>query len=548
MKGLILIYGIIAILGFSCSEHQQVSDQPNIVLILADDLGYSDIQCYGAVKIETPNIDKLASEGIRLTRFYNNAKCSPSRASLLTGLYPQEVGMGALAGPKIGSQGPYQGYLNDQCVTIAEVLKHAGYITLMSGKWHLGEHSQYWPMHRGFDHYFGLISGAANYFDLTKTKVNRTKSDRKIVRHMALEGQPYIPPKNGFYMTRAITNHALDMLSAYSNKNTPFFLYLSYTAPHWPLQALPEDIAKFKGVFMEGWDSLRSQRFRHQQALGIIGNKVELSPRNGKVPAWSSLTVKQQREMADKMAVYAAQIYRMDQGIGRVLKKIEMLGKEENTIVIFLSDNGACAEGGIRGFNRRHNGLPPGGENSYMSYGSAWANASNTPFRYFKNWLHEGGTSTPFIMKWPTKIGKNRQGDIITQAATQSAHVIDVLPTICDITGIPYPEKFKENNILPLEGSSILPLLEGNKDWKRVNPLYWAYKGHKAMLMGNWKLDAVSMDAPWELYNMQNDRSELNNVAGKYPNKVQKMGKMWLKWANRVGVFQGQEKYWHINK
>lgn len=540
-----ILYALTLIMGFHCSNFKQVSNRPNIVLILADDMGYSDLACYGAVNIKTPHIDQLAAEGIRFTRFYNNAWCSPTRASLLTGLYPQEAGMGVLASPVEGPQGPYEGYLNDHCVTLAEVLKQAGYQTLMSGKWHLGEHSRHWPAHRGFDHYFGLISGAANYFDITKTKVDTTRSERKIVRHMALDSEPYVPPKKVFYMTRAITAHALQMLDEAGNKSAPFFLYLAYTAPHWPLQALPEDIARYKGDFKDGWDSLRQRRYRRQLKMGILGQDSKLSPRDTAILPWSSLTAERQKEMAEKMTVYAAQIDRMDQGIGKVLEKLKALGKESNTIVIFLSDNGACAEGGLWGFNRRHNGLPPGGVDSYMSYGRSWANVSNTPYRYYKKWLHEGGISTPFIVKWPAKIRGERRGSIFTQSAVQSGHVIDIMPTLCDIAGAVYPKTFKGKAILPLEGKSLLPLVEGNKDWKRQRPLYWALNGHKAMLMGNWKIAAVSMDAPWELYNIQKDRSELNNLADGYPDKVKEMAGMWLSWANRAGVFQGNGKVWH---
>ncbi len=544
MKNLFFLIALIMITSIHCSGQKQTSKRPNIILIMADDMGYSDLNCYGGDKIQTPNIDKLAAEGIRFTRFYNNAWCSPTRASLLTGLHPQQVGMGVLANSEEGPKGPYQGYLNDHCVTLAEVLKQAGYNTLMSGKWHVGEDSSYWPTHRGFDHYFGLISGAANYFDITKTKIDTTVSKEKLVRHMALDGKPFYPPKNGFYMTQAITNHALQMLDEDGPKEKPFFLYLAYTAPHWPLQALPQDRAKFKGDFKDGWDSLRQQRYRHQQALGIVGSESKLSPRENEVHAWSSLTNKQQKEMAEKMEVYAAQIYRMDEGIGKVLKKLQSLGKADNTIVIFLSDNGACAEGGIWGFNERQNGLPPGGVNSYMSYGRSWANASNTPFQYYKTWLHEGGISAPLIISWPDGINKKYRGSIFKQSADQSGHAIDFMPTLCEIAHATYPKKYHGKDILPMEGNSILPIITGNKNWKRNKPLYWALNGHKAMMQDNWKIVAVSMNAPWELYNLQNDRSELDDLADKYPDRVKKMAAIWMQWARKVGVFEGQEKVW----
>ena len=544
MKNLLIAFALIMIVSIHCLGQNQTPKRPNIIIIMADDMGYSDLNCYGGVKTQTPNIDKLASEGIRFTRFYNNAWCSPTRASLLTGLYPQQVGMGELAETKEGPKGPYQGYLNNHCVTLAEVLKQAGYNTLMSGKWHVGENDSHWPTRRGFDHYFGLISGAANYFDFTKTKIDTTLSKKKLVRHMALDGKPFYPPKKGFYMTQEITTHALQMLDQDGKKDKPFFLYLAYTAPHWPLHALPNDIAKFKSVFNEGWDSLRQQRYQRQLQLGILGPESKLSPREKEVQAWSSLTSEKKKEMAAKMEVYAAQIYRMDQGIGEVLKKLKSIGKAENTIVIFLSDNGASAEGGIWGINSRHNGLPPGGVDSYMSYGQSWANLSNTPYQYFKLWLHEGGISAPFIVKWPKGIAKKYAGTIFKQTAAQSAHVTDFMPTICEIAGVTYPKKYHDKYILPMEGKSILPLIKGDKDWERHKPLYWALNGHKAMQVDNWKIVAVSMNVPWELYDLQNDRSELNNMANKYPEKVKQMADRWQQWAKKVGVFKGNQKEW----
>ncbi len=275
--------------------------------------------------------------------------------------------------------------------------------------------------------------------------------------------------------------------------------------------------------------------------LGIIPEDRKLSPRDKEVPNWSSLSSKEQKEMAEEMAVYAAQIYRMDAGIGEVLQKLQSLGKEENTIVIFMSDNGASAEGGIWGFDSRHNGLPAGGVDSYMSYGQSWANMSNTPFQYYKTWLHEGGISAPLIVKWPEVITKKRAGSIIKQTPALSGHVIDIMPTLCEIAGASYPIFYKGKKIIPLEGNSLLPIIKEDKKRDRLQPLYWALNGHKAMLMGNWKIVTAKMSAPWELYNIQNDRSELNNLAHKYPDKVKKMAAMWQTWANRVGVFKGQE-------
>ncbi len=510
--------------------NKNAMERPNIVLIMADDMGFSDIGCYGS-EIHTPNIDRLAQEGIRFTRMYNNAWCSPSRASLLTGLYPQQAGMGVLAGPKPGPEGPYQGYLNRNCVTLAEVLRQAGYHTALSGKWHLGEYKPHWPTDRGFDHYFGLISGAANYFDINKTKGG------SVIRHMALDDQPYNPPKEGFYMTDAITNYAVKTLNDQKDEKQPFFLYVAYTAPHWPLHALPEDIAKYKDHYNMGWDSLRIKRFNKQIQTGILDKNSKLSPRDPEVEAWDTLPDTRKKEMAEKMAVYAAQIDRMDQGIGQILDKINSTGKKENTIVIFLSDNGGCAETGIWGFDRRNNALPPGGVDSYMSYGQSWANASNTPFRYFKKWLHEGGIATPLIIRWPASIAKEREGKIVKQVG----HLVDIMPTICELTGANYPKQFNGKTILPLEGQSLVPQIKKGQTVPH-KPLYWSLNGHKAILLGDYKLEATSDESPWELYDIKNDRSELNDLAGNNAGKVKLMSDMWKKWADKVGVFKNPPK------
>jgi arylsulfatase A-like enzyme len=497
---------------------------------MADDMGYSDIGCYGG-EIETPNIDQLAKEGIRFTRMYNNAWCSPSRASLLTGLYPQQAGMGVLAEPKTRPAGPYQGYLNENCVTIAEVLKSAGYTTALSGKWHLGDSLPFWPTKRGFDHYFGLISGASNYFDITKTKAPN------ITRKMALNDQPYVPPKQGFYMTDAITEDALKNLDAQKDQQNPLFLYVAYTAPHWPLQALPEDIAKYKDKYNRGWDSLRVQRFRRQGDMKLFEDDLQLSPRDEEVEAWDKLPDTTKNAMAEKMAVYAAQIDRMDKGIGQILDKIRSTGKEDNTIIIFLSDNGGCAEGSVWGFDRRNNGLPPGGVDSYMSYGQSWANASNTPFRYYKKSLLEGGISTPLIIKWPAAIGKERHGQITRQVA----HLVDLMPTLCELAGATYPKKFKDHDIHPMEGQSLAPqILHGGTTSHR--PIYWSLQERKVVLQGKYKLHAASNTESWELYDLDDDRIERNNVAASHPDKVAEMAALWKAWAEKVGVFKGQPK------
>lgn len=505
-------------------QGQTSSSRPNILLIMADDMGFSDIGCYGG-EIHTPHIDQLARQGIRFTHFYNNAWCSPTRASLLTGVYPQQAGMAVLAGQKPGPPGPTQGYLPANCVTLAEVLKQAGYYTALSGKWHVGEYRPHWPTDRGFDHYFGLISGAANYFDITKTK------SPTVVRHMALNDKPYTPPKKGFYMTDAITEDAVHVLEDHSKSDTPFFLYVAYTAPHWPLQAYPKDIAPYRNTYQVGWDSIREQRYRKQLRLGIIDSSTLLSPPGEGIHPWESLTPARQQEMAAKMAVYAGQISHMDEGIGRILDALSRSGKADNTIVIFLSDNGGCAEGGIWGFDKRNNGLPPGGVDSYMSYGESWANASNTPFRYYKKWLEQGGIATPIIIRWPAKIAAERDGSILNQAG----HVTDFMPTFCELTGARYPATYKGNTILPMVGESLAGVIEkGATDPHR--PIYWSLNGHRSVIFNHYQLVSSGGKDPWHLYDLQEDRSELKDVAGKNGALVKKYAGLWDKWAKSVGV------------
>lgn len=490
--------------------------RPNILLIMADDMGFSDIGCYGG-EISTPNIDRLAENGMKFTQFYNAARCCPTRASLLTGIYPHQAGMGGMVSSS-NPPGPYQGYLNDHCVTIAEVLRDTGYTTLMSGKWHVGEERPNWPTDRGFDRYFGLISGGANYFDITKTK----RPD--VTRTMALDDQPYIPPDEGFYMTDAFSDYAVDFLEQHAGGEKPFFMYLSYTAPHWPLHAWPEDIAKYEGKYLSGWEQLRAERYRRLVDMEIIDGEWELSPPDAEVEPWDE--VEDKEEMDRKMAVYAAQVDRMDQGIGKVLDTVEKLGEMDNTLIFFLSDNGGCHEERVS--DRWDNDATIGTEDSYTSYGRDWANASNTPFRMYKHWVHEGGIATPLIIHWPQKI---TQGGAITH---EMGHIMDIMATCCDVAGAEYPDTFRGNEVTALQGKSLLPIIHG-KDRKGYETLYWEHLGNRAIRQGKWKL--VSMDRrEWELYEMETDRSELNNLAGRFPDRVQEMSEQFMTWAEQVGV------------
>lgn len=498
---------------------QNKTSKPNILLIMADDMGFSDLGCYGS-EINTPNIDRLAYEGLRFTQFYNAARCCPTRASLLTGLYPHQVGMGDMVvrDPAESNQGAYQGYLNNECMTLAEVLKSAGYTTLMSGKWHVGEFRPVWPVDRGFDRYWGLLSGAANYFNVTRTK------NHQPIRTMAEDDHEIPLPTEDFYMTDAITENAIKMLDENSDKS--FFQYVAYTAPHWPLHALPEDIEKYKGKFKTGWDALRKKRYQKMIEMGIITKDWPLSPRDDGTMDWES--VPDQELMDLKMAIYAAQIDRMDQGIGKILKTLEDQGRLDNTIVLFLSDNGACAETGPLGHDFWGNGVTPGGEDSYQSYGRSWANASNTPFRLHKHWVHEGGISTPLIVRWPQVIQK---GGNITD---QPGHIVDIMATLVDISGAEYPSIYKGNTIQPLEGKSLLPVMKGQpRDPHHY--LFWEHEKNKAVRRGKWKLVAEA-GKEWELYDIEKDRSEMNNLIAKYPVIFMELKSAWEEWADKVGV------------
>ncbi len=483
------------------------SNRPNIVIIMADDMGFSDIGCYGS-EIATPNLDRLAAGGLRFTQFYNGARCCPTRASLLTGLYAHQAGVGHMVGK--GATPAYQGYLNDRCVTIAEALKQGGYRTLMAGKWHVGEDRPHWPCDRGFDEYFGLISGASNYFSIDP--------GRKFAR-----GNEQINPANDrFYMTDAFTEAAVKFIDEHGRQPAPFFLYLAYTSPHWPLHAWPEDIAKYRGKYKIGWDALRELRHKRQLELGIIDAKWPMSPRDPVAPAWADAPDKDDLDL--RMAVYAAQIDRMDQNIGRVLAKISQVGAEKNTLVMFLADNGGCAETVDRG----NKGVPAGGKDSFFSYGLPWANASNTPFRLYKHWVHEGGISTPLIAYWPAVIEK--RGTITREVG----HLIDLMATSLDAAGVEYPASYNGKAITPLEGKSMVPIFRtGTRPGHEA--LFWEHEGNRAIREGKWKL-VSRKPGGWELYDIEADRTELNNLAEKEPDRVKAMAAKYQAWADRVGA------------
>jgi len=511
----------LALTACSTSEPEQ---QPNIILILADDMGYSDLGCFGS-EIKTPNLDRLAEQGARMTQFYNASRSCPTRASLLTGLYQHQAGVGDMVS-NLGYPS-YQGHLNNQCVTLAEALKYNSYNTYMSGKWHVGARPEVHPLKRGFDRYFGLIDGAGSYFERKAYRVNQ-----KPPRWM-LEDADYNPPDSGFYLTDAITDYAISVLDDEKEKEESFFMYLAYTAPHWPLHALPEDIARYRGKYMNGWDVLRQERYRKMLEIGIIESSAKLSPRDEMSMDWETLPDEEKKMWDLRMAVYAAMIDRLDQNIGKILEKVKEMGEEENTLVIFLSDNGGCHER----IKNRGNYLPTtaetGTRDSFDAYEYPWANASNTPFRMFKHWVHEGGISTPFIVYYPAKIKAD-------QIINQPGHIIDIMPTLLDFAGGTYPEVLNGNEIQPMEGISLVPAFNGRK-LKREAPLFWEHEGNRAMRSGDWKLvSAYDYSArkfrEWELYDLSNDRSELIDLSEQNPELKEKMIGQYNDWCERAGV------------
>ena len=484
-----------------------VPARPNVVVIMADDLGFSDIGCYGS-EIATPHLDRLAADGLRFTQFYNAGRCCPTRAALLTGLYSHQAGVGHMVQDR-GLPG-YQGYLNDRCVTVAEALRPAGYATFLAGKWHVGEDRPHWPCDRGFDRSYALVSGGTNYF--------RLDPGRKLARDDQL-----IEPDDGWYVTDAISDHAATFIAEHDPQQGPFFLYVAYTAPHWPLHALPEDIARYRERYREGWDALRRERRQQMIELGLIDAQWPLAPRDRAAPAWEELSPADQDAYALKMAVYAAQIDRMDQGIGRIVDQLRQRGVEEETLIMFLADNGGCAEDIDRGAP----GVPPGEADSFLSYGLPWANASNTPFRRFKHFVHEGGIASPLIVRWP---GVVPPGAI----AHEPAHVIDVMATCLDVSGAEYPTIRNGQPIPPLEGKSLRPnFAEGPRVGH--DAIYWEHEGNRAVRQGDWKL-VSRFPGDWELYDLRTDRTELNDLAEQHPEKVAELKALYEAWAARCGV------------
>jgi arylsulfatase A-like enzyme len=551
-----LAFYFIAFIGCNSSaDTSSIPAHPNIILIMGDDMGYSDLGCYGG-EIKTPHLDALAAGGLRFTQFYNAARCCPTRASLMTGLYPQQAGVGHMVSDR--GTPAYAGDLSQNAVTIAEALKGAGYSTYLSGKWHITPYvlenpdKKNWPRQRGFDKFFGMISGAGSFYD------PRSLTDEN----------EYVAPREGFYSTTDFTNFAIDCIDEHKADN-PFFMYVSYMSPHWPMHAPQDEISKYKGHYDKGWDQMRQDRYDRMKDMGLIKPEWELTPRDSFVDPWSDEVADREWELAN-IETYAAMTTYMDKSIGRIVTKLKEKGIFDNTLILFLQDNGACAEElewigerpddtqplasnipqteMIPFFTRE--GKPvkimkegwPGGPDGYTAYGLNWANASNTPFREYKHWVHEGGISTPLIAHWPKGIRDNGT------FRNEPSHLIDIMATCVDVAGADYPSNYNGNSITPLEGKSLLPLFVNQKFEREA--IYWEHEGNRAVRMGEWKLiskankrksfiwDSVNeMEIDnWQLFNMENDRTEMNDLSKPNPELVQKMAGMWMAWAERTGT------------
>ena len=524
-----------------CPAAEPAPRPPNVVLILADDLGFSDLGCFGS-EISTPNLDRMAAEGLRMTQFYTTPRCCPSRASLLTGLYPQQAGIGNMMEDR-GIPG-YRGELSRNCLTIAEQLRLANYHTAMIGKWHLAhiyfdgkkqlnretdepwwDNKQDWPLQRGFDDYFGTIHGVSSYYDPFSLVRGNT---------------PIRAEGTNFYYTDVLTENAVTDINHLAG-GKPFFLYLAFTAPHWPLHAPEKDIAKYRQVYRAGWDAIRTNRYRRQIQMGIIDKNWALSPRDPRVPPWNQ--VRDKAWEANRMATYAAMVEHLDRGVGKVLDALKVNGIDTNTLVIFFSDNGGCAEVVQPNWydvpSRTRDGRPiavgngnhsvfAGPDNVWQSYGVPWANVSDTPFLLYKHFTHEGGIASPFIARWPAVI--QNSGTI----SAQLGHVTDIMATLVEVAGTKHPTDYAGHAIQALEGSSLLPIFEG-RSRPHPLPIFWEHEGNRAVRLGQWKLVARHRQ-PWELYDTVADRTEQNNLAANHPEKVKEMSDLYDAWAKRCNV------------
>lgn len=533
-----------------CSQSEP-APRPDIVLVMADDMGFSDLGSYGG-EIETPHLDRLASNGLRFSHFYNTARCCPTRASLLTGLYAHQAGVGHMMGDD-GLPG-YRGDLAANAVTIAEALREAGYGTYMSGKWHVTRHvghwsgneeltsTRNWPMQRGFDRFYGTIHGAGSFYD----PISLTEGNEPV--ELVPPDDPEAPV---YYYTDAISEYAARYVRDHARSersDDPLFLYVAHTAPHWPLHALPEDIARYEGRYAGGWDRLREERQQRMTELGLIDDDWLVAERDPRVPAWEDVPEDERPWFERAMEVYAAQVDRLDRGIGELVAALEETGRLDNTLILFLADNGGCAEvltdrwTGLAIPRQALDGSPvavgndtsvlPGPESSYQSYGPHWAHASNTPFRLYKHWVHEGGIASPLIVHWPARIADG--GGIVHE----TAHVIDLMATALDAAGAAHPPSLAGSRSIPVEGVSLLPAFQAQPLDREA--VFWEHEGNRAVRSGKWKL-VSRYPGPWELYDLVADRTEANDLALAEPERVAALAALWDAWAARTGVVPWDE-------
>ena len=488
------------------------AEKPNIVVILVDDMGFSDLGCYGS-EIPTPNLDALAANGLRFTQFYNTGRCCPTRASLLTGLYPHQAGVGHMTTDD-GVPG-YAGRLNDSRVTIAEVLKPAGYFTAMSGKWHVGQNLGVTPWGRGFDRSLnpaagGFYYGGSSRYDLSLNGEPIKADDPRL-------------PKD-WYSTDLWTTFGLKFIDEALAEKKPFYLHLCHNAPHFPLQAPADAIEKFRGKYKAGWGVTRDRRYAREIELGIIDKNWAKSPRPKDVMPWAEVSAEEKDRFDHLMAVYAACVHRMDQAAGDLVAGLKKRGVFDNTLILFMSDNGGNAESGPKG---RTEGDPTKADSNWFC-GESWAFPQNTPFRLYKHYNHEGGIATPLIAHWPAGItAKN-------ELRHQPGHLIDIMATCVDVGGASYPQQFKDKPISPMEGKSLVAAFK-NEPLDR-DTLFWEHEGNAAIRVGDMKLVRKGRNAPWELYDLKTDRTELHDLAASQPEKAKELAAKWEAWAERAHV------------
>lgn len=504
--------------------------RPNVVVILLDDVGFSDIGSFGS-EVPTPNIDALAKGGLSFTQFYNSARCSPSRASLLTGTYPHQAGLGHLEGVDVpGSQG-LRSKLLDRVVTLAEVAKSAGYYTAMAGKWHVGIGHGVGPWQRGFDHSLTSAFGSLYYPDQMLPPATRS---------VYIDGEkvPTRSPRVGkdhWYASDMFVEWQTKFVHQAQAQHKPFFLYMPFTAAHFPLMAPPEDFARFKGKYMRGWEAIRRERFERQKVLGIIPANAELPPPLPNTYDWDKLSAADKDRFDTMMAVYAAVISHVDRSIGTLVRNIEQAGELDNTLILFMCDNGGNAESGPDG--KLSGTGTPGSAQSVVWNGMNWAMLQNTPFQYFKHFTEEGGISTPLIAYWPRGIQQSLRGTKVREPG----HLIDVMPTLVDVSGAAYPRTFGGHAIIPMQGRSMVPAFSG-KTLTRDRPLFWEHEGNRAVRDGRWKLVA-RFRQPWQLFDMAVDRAELHDLAASQADRVRRMARQWDEWAAASDVDPWDERY-----